>query len=55
MQRWTDDFLQWDPGHYGNITQLVLTGSHIWLPEIAMYNRYCILKTNNDRFNSINE
>ena len=37
MVRWTDEYLQWDPKEYDNITELRIPPSEIWKPEIALY------------------
>ena len=36
--KWKDEFLQWEPEDFGNLTTLVLPSSLIWLPDIALIN-----------------
>ncbi|XP_010722007.1 5-hydroxytryptamine receptor 3A isoform X2 [Meleagris gallopavo] len=35
-QHWTDEFLQWDPAHFDNITQISLPAENIWVPDILI-------------------
>ncbi|XP_052553162.1 5-hydroxytryptamine receptor 3A-like [Tympanuchus pallidicinctus] len=35
-QHWTDEFLQWDPAHFDNITQISLPAESIWVPDILI-------------------
>nr|ARU12129.1 acetylcholine-binding protein 3 [Pardosa pseudoannulata] len=35
---WTDEYLHWDPSEYDNITELHVSPSSIWRPEVALYN-----------------
>uniref|UniRef100_U3I4F6 5-hydroxytryptamine receptor 3A n=1 Tax=Anas platyrhynchos platyrhynchos TaxID=8840 RepID=U3I4F6_ANAPP len=35
-QHWTDEFLQWDPACFDNITQISLPAESIWVPDILI-------------------
>ncbi|NWY06782.1 5HT3A protein, partial [Nothoprocta ornata] len=35
-QHWTDEFLQWDPAHFDNVTQISLPAESIWVPDILI-------------------
>ncbi|KAI5282573.1 5-hydroxytryptamine receptor 3A [Manis pentadactyla] len=35
-QYWTDEFLQWDPGDFDNITKLSIPTDSIWVPDILI-------------------
>ncbi|OXB62403.1 hypothetical protein ASZ78_009469 [Callipepla squamata] len=35
-QHWKDEFLQWDPAHFDNITQISLPAESIWVPDILI-------------------
>ncbi|NXI34905.1 5HT3A protein, partial [Galbula dea] len=35
-QHWTDEFLQWDPAHFDNLTQISLPMESIWVPDILI-------------------
>nr|ALJ10921.1 acetylcholine receptor [Dolomedes sulfureus] len=35
--KWTDEYLQWDPTEYDNITELRISSSEIWKPDISLY------------------
>lgn len=36
LQHWTDEFLQWDPACFDNITQISLPAESIWVPDILI-------------------
>jgi len=38
IMTWKDEYLQWDPTKYGNITLLHVSPSQIWRPDIAVYS-----------------
>uniref|UniRef100_A0AC35TR79 Neur_chan_LBD domain-containing protein n=1 Tax=Rhabditophanes sp. KR3021 TaxID=114890 RepID=A0AC35TR79_9BILA len=38
-QEWKDELLVWKPEDHGGITSIRLPSSHIWLPDILLYNR----------------
>ncbi|ESP00023.1 hypothetical protein LOTGIDRAFT_53687, partial [Lottia gigantea] len=38
FQEWIDDFLQWNPEEFDNITRLVLPASKVWLPDLSVGN-----------------
>ena len=38
LQEWTDDRLIWDPKNFGNLTDIIVTASKLWLPELAVMN-----------------
>ncbi|XP_067166107.1 5-hydroxytryptamine receptor 3A-like [Apteryx mantelli] len=33
-QHWIDEFLQWDPAHFDNVTRISLPTESIWVPDI---------------------
>ena len=35
---WTDQFLTWRPDMNGNITEIVIPASSVWLPDIYLWN-----------------
>nr|XP_025963249.1 5-hydroxytryptamine receptor 3A [Dromaius novaehollandiae] len=35
-QHWIDEFLQWDPAHFDNVTQISLPTESIWVPDILI-------------------
>lgn len=35
---WMDDFLNWDPADYNNITSIPINPADIWTPDILLYN-----------------
>ncbi|KAM9369973.1 5-hydroxytryptamine receptor 3A-like [Phaethornis superciliosus] len=35
-QHWTDEFLQWDPVRFDNLTQISLPAESIWVPDILI-------------------
>ncbi|CAH1779888.1 unnamed protein product, partial [Owenia fusiformis] len=35
---WTDEFLQWVPEEFSNVTELVVPAEKIWLPDIFLEN-----------------
>ena len=36
--KWSDEFLQWPPDQFQNLTWLVMPSTEIWLPDIALVN-----------------
>jgi len=38
-QRWTDDYLSWEPNDYGGVDELIVPPSNIWLPDFGIANR----------------
>lgn len=40
LQIWRDEFLWWDPGHYGGVESLVLSEDNVWLPDMNLENKY---------------
>ncbi len=38
LQEWFDERLSWDPAKYNNVSDIVLSASRIWLPELAIIN-----------------
>ena len=39
-QKWTDEYLQWDPDNYEGIDFVKLPSHRIWMPDIELYNTY---------------
>uniref|UniRef100_A0A0K0EJU8 Neur_chan_LBD domain-containing protein n=1 Tax=Strongyloides stercoralis TaxID=6248 RepID=A0A0K0EJU8_STRER len=37
-QKWQDPKLTWDPSEYGNIKQIVIPQSYLWVPKLFIYN-----------------
>nr|ARU12130.1 acetylcholine-binding protein 4 [Pardosa pseudoannulata] len=37
MLTWTDEYLRWDPSEYDNITELRISPTEIWKPDVALY------------------
>nr|ARU12131.1 acetylcholine-binding protein 2 [Pardosa pseudoannulata] len=37
MLTWMDEYLRWDPSDYDNITELRISPTEIWKPDIALY------------------
>nr|ALE66018.1 acetylcholine binding protein [Cupiennius salei] len=40
MMTWTDEYLQWNPSEYDNITELHIFPTEIWKPDIALYTSF---------------
>ena len=38
-QEWHDDYLTWNPDNYDGVDELVLSPTHVWLPDIGIVNR----------------
>ncbi|XP_038058662.1 neuronal acetylcholine receptor subunit alpha-10-like [Patiria miniata] len=36
-QRWTDEYMRWEPADYGGVDHLYVHKSLIWLPDVTMY------------------
>lgn len=39
-QEWIDEFLTWDPADYGGLTAVVVEPKKMWVPKLAIGNRY---------------
>lgn len=39
-QEWIDYKFMWKPSEYGGVTEIYVPSEHIWLPDIALYNKY---------------
>ena len=35
---WKDQYLTWDPGAHGNISQVSIRREFIWIPDITVFN-----------------
>ncbi|OQV19805.1 putative Neuronal acetylcholine receptor subunit alpha-2 [Hypsibius exemplaris] len=35
---WNDPRLAWSPAYYGNLTQIPVSASALWIPDITLYN-----------------
>ncbi|XP_033102338.1 acetylcholine receptor subunit alpha-type acr-16-like [Anneissia japonica] len=35
---WKDEFIEWDPQEYGNLTRVHIPKSQLWIPDITLYN-----------------
>ncbi|XP_022107578.1 neuronal acetylcholine receptor subunit alpha-10-like [Acanthaster planci] len=49
-QRWTDEYLRWDPQDYNNLTAVRLPSNMVWLPDTVLYNTR---ETSNEQLMSI--
>jgi len=49
-QRWTDDYLEWEPTEYGGVREIVVPPSKIWLPDFGIANRSELSYRENDSF-----
>ncbi|EJW88494.1 hypothetical protein WUBG_00597 [Wuchereria bancrofti] len=41
IQKWVDEFLDWNPSEYDMINYTVLPHSALWIPDTFIYNRHC--------------
>ena len=39
-QYWFDYKLRWNPEEYGGVNSLHVPSTHIWLPDIVLYNKW---------------
>ena len=42
-QYWFDYKLRWNPEEYGGVDSLHVPSTHIWLPDIVLYNKWANL------------
>jgi len=42
LKVWTDERLRWEPSRFRNQTYIVSPATDVWLPDIAVRNRYAI-------------
>jgi len=38
LMKWTDEYLQWNPSEYDNITELRVSPFDIWKPDLTLYS-----------------
>ena len=46
VQDWRDYKLRWNASEYGGVTSITVPASRIWIPDVVLYNRCCVLQTN---------
>ena len=39
LKVWFDEYLQWDPNDYDNVTTFFILPHKIWLPDLVVYNK----------------
>lgn len=42
LQHWYDPHLTWNETDYGNLTNLRIPSTRVWIPDVVLYNRYKI-------------
>ncbi|CAB3405970.1 unnamed protein product [Caenorhabditis bovis] len=50
IQKWTDDFLGWNPYLYGMINTTILPFDAIWLPDTYLYNSVVMNREETERY-----
>lgn len=45
FQRWSDEFLVWNPLDYDNIKSIDVSSTRIWKPDFALYNAWVMAET----------
>ncbi|CAD6198115.1 unnamed protein product [Caenorhabditis auriculariae] len=50
IQKWTDDFLGWNPYLYGMINTTILPFDAIWLPDTYIYNSVVMNREETERY-----
>ncbi|XP_025116295.1 neuronal acetylcholine receptor subunit alpha-5-like [Pomacea canaliculata] len=38
MAVWSDEYLQWNPDQFGNISSVYLSQADVWLPDLVLFN-----------------
>ena len=55
LQEWRDDFLTWDPAQYNNLQKIIVSPTQMWIPHLAIGNRFAHLRTAHKAGPSANE
>ncbi|CEF60027.1 Neurotransmitter-gated ion-channel transmembrane domain and Neurotransmitter-gated ion-channel family and Neurotransmitter-gated ion-channel ligand-binding domain and Nicotinic acetylcholine-gated receptor, transmembrane domain-containing protein [Strongyloides ratti] len=50
IQKWTDEFLGWNPNKYGQINTTILPFESIWLPDTYVYNSVVMNRQETERY-----
>lgn len=50
IQKWTDEFLGWNPNKYGLINSTILPFESIWLPDTYVYNSVVMNRQETERY-----
>lgn len=41
FQEWINPLLTWNTSDFGDIDEINVDASKVWVPDIVLYNRYC--------------
>ena len=39
LQKWTDEYLQWNISDYEGLNEIVVKANQVWLPDLGITNR----------------
>ncbi|CAI4228557.1 unnamed protein product [Auanema sp. JU1783] len=53
IQRWTDEYLNWNPRDYGMINQTIIPHEFLWIPDTYLYNSVKMSRDETERYMNI--
>ncbi|CAB3398167.1 unnamed protein product [Caenorhabditis bovis] len=53
IQRWRDEYLDWDPREYGMINATILPFDQLWIPDTYLYNSVKMSRDETERYMNI--
>lgn len=56
FQEWINPLLTWNASDFGDIDEINVDASKVWVPDIVLYNRYCFeichIQSKRDKINA---
>ncbi|PAV84158.1 hypothetical protein WR25_17163 [Diploscapter pachys] len=53
IQKWTDEYLSWNPREYGMINSTNIPFNHLWIPDTYLYNSVTMSRDETERYMNI--
>lgn len=53
IQKWKDEYLDWNPSEYGMINSTIIPFHHLWIPDTYLYNSVKMSRDETERYMNI--
>ncbi|CAA98507.1 Acetylcholine receptor subunit alpha-type deg-3 [Caenorhabditis elegans] len=53
IQKWRDEYLDWNPNEYGMINSTIIPFHHLWIPDTYLYNSVKMSRDETERYMNI--
>ncbi|CAD6193387.1 unnamed protein product [Caenorhabditis auriculariae] len=53
IQKWRDEYLDWDPREFGMINSTIIPFNHLWIPDTYLYNSVKMSRDETERYMNI--